>query len=198
MRGKLSTEALARGSAKRPKRVIAAWVAVLVVAMGLLSALFSDALTTEFSPTNEPESKRAEQLLIELRGQETVPETVLLRSETLTVDDEAFRARVEALSEEILALGPDTVASVVDFVATGDETLVSADRHATVLLVAMTGSVRDAEKNVEGLHEAVDGAGEVAGFEAFVTGETTFASTSPSRRRRTRSAARPSACRSPS
>ena len=175
MRGMLSTEALARGSAKRPKRVIAAWAALLVVAMGLLGALFSDALTTEFSPTKEPESKRAEQLLIELRGQETVPETVLLRSETLTVDDEAFRSRVGELREELTALGPDVVAGVVDFVATGDESLVSADRHATVLLVAMTGSVRDAEKNVEGVHEAVDRAGEAPGFEAFVTGETTFA-----------------------
>lgn len=45
MWNKITTEHLARASALRPKRVIAAWVALLVTAMVLFGGLFSDAVS---------------------------------------------------------------------------------------------------------------------------------------------------------
>ena len=44
----LSTEALARASARRPWLVVAAWVAVCAVSVALIFNLLSDALTNEF------------------------------------------------------------------------------------------------------------------------------------------------------
>jgi hypothetical protein len=79
----LSTEYLARISALHPWRVLGIWAVVFVVAFGVIGAAFADALTTEFRPTNNPDSKQAQTLIDDrITGIETVPETVLVRSET--------------------------------------------------------------------------------------------------------------------
>ena len=171
-----SPEGLARLSAGRPKTVIVAWAAVLAVSIALIASLFGDALTTQFSPTNDPDSKRAKTLIEErLRGQETVAETVIVRSTQFTVDDRAFRSRVESLRGEIVALGPDVVAGAFSYYETGDEAFVSEDRRSTVIALTMSGEIRDAERNIDGVYEAVDRAGAADGFEVLITGETTFA-----------------------
>ncbi len=156
--------------------MIGAWVIALVVAFGLIATRFGDALTSEFDPTNGPESKRAEGLIEDrLRGQESVQEAVLIRSETLTVEDGEFRALVESIQTELLELGPDFVASADTFYSSGDETLVSENRSATVIPLVLAGAVKDAEKRIEEAYEIVDGAGEDARIETFVTGDVTFA-----------------------
>ena len=53
MASPLSTESLARGSARRPWVVISLWVITLVVFVGLAATLLSDALTTEFHLTTD-------------------------------------------------------------------------------------------------------------------------------------------------
>jgi RND superfamily putative drug exporter len=172
----LSTEYLARISALHPWRVLGIWAVVFVVAFGVIGAAFADALTTEFRPTNNPDSKQAQTLIDDrITGIETVPETVLVRSETLTVDDPEFRAAVEELEAEITGLGPEIVTSAVSFYSTGNESFVSADRHSTIIPVSMTGTVDDADPNIELVYEPVDALGENAAFETFITGETTFA-----------------------
>ena len=106
MRKLLSTEALAHFSATRPWLIIAAWVIALVLAFGLIATRFGDALTSEFNPTNGPDSQRASDLIEErLRGQESVRKSVLVRSDALTVEDGAFRVLVESMQAELLALG---------------------------------------------------------------------------------------------
>ena len=176
MLNSLSTESLARGSATKPWLVIGAWVIALVVAFGLIATRFGDALTSEFDPTNGPESKRAEGLIEDrLRGQESVQEAVLIRSETLTVEDGEFRALVESIQTELLELGPDFVVSADTFYSSGDETLVSENRSATVIPLVLAGAVKDAEKRIEEVYEIVDGAGEDARIETFVFGDVTFA-----------------------
>ena len=77
----LSSESLARMSARHPWRVIAAWAAVLAIAFLIISTLLEDALTTEFGFSNEPESERADKLLEErLRGPKKVSEEVSSKS----------------------------------------------------------------------------------------------------------------------
>ncbi|MDP6402294.1 MAG: hypothetical protein QF467_01960 [SAR202 cluster bacterium] len=102
MRRVLSTEALARLSARRPWTTIAVWVLTLVIAVVLISSLLSDALTTRFDFVNTPESKRGVDLIEKLRG---VPfstnEVVIIESDTLTVDDEEFKQFAEQVFSDL-------------------------------------------------------------------------------------------------
>ena len=65
------------------------------------------ALTNHFNFTNNPESKRADKLLEErLRGPRRVNEVVVVQSQTLEVNDQAFRDLVEELYGEIVDQSP--------------------------------------------------------------------------------------------
>ena len=94
MKLNLSAESLARASARHRWTTIGAWLAVLVVAVVLVGTLLGDALTTEETLTNNPESVQADNLLLERLGESnnTIDEIAIVRSTTLTVDDPAFRA----------------------------------------------------------------------------------------------------------
>ena len=110
MKLNLSTEALARASSRHPWTTIGAWLTVLVAAIVLSGTLLGDALTTEFAITNNPDSQRGYTLLEErLRGPRKATEVVAVQSATLTVDDQAFRDRVEELYGDIIALGDDVI-----------------------------------------------------------------------------------------
>ena len=62
----VSTERLARASARHPWRTISAWVAVSVAAVVAIVGLLGGSLTTEGAPTNNPESERA--IAVQERG----------------------------------------------------------------------------------------------------------------------------------
>ena len=49
------TQALARGSGRRPWRTVIIWVLALVAAVALTSQLLGDALTSSITFTDEPE-----------------------------------------------------------------------------------------------------------------------------------------------
>ena len=85
MKLNLSTEGLARASARHPWTTIGAWLAILVVAMVLVGTLLGDALTTESTLTNNPESVQADNLLRERLGESnnTIDEIAIVRSTTL-------------------------------------------------------------------------------------------------------------------
>ena len=61
---KVNPESLARASSHRPWRVVVIWGLVIVLAVAASAAFLSDALTTDFDFTDNPESKRAQQLLV--------------------------------------------------------------------------------------------------------------------------------------
>src|SRR5215211_299028 len=153
----VSTAGLARASARRPWSVVLAWVALVVLAIGVAAAGLGDAFTTEGDFTNRPESVRADDLLTaRMYGGEDEPvtETVIVRSETLTVDDAAFRRVVEQTATDLRAL-PDVVGNVTtpdDALAAGapdDAGLVSADRHTALLAVTLVGDVDEASEHVD-------------------------------------------------
>ena len=174
MLGRLSPEYLARASAGHPKRVISIWVAILVVAFVFVGTWSGDTLTTEFAFFNNPESKKASTLLSErLRGPADVNEVVVVRSVDLTVDDAAFREYVTSLHDQIARLGED-VGSITTYFATRDESLVSANRHTTVLPLVLAGGFKAAEKSIDSVVEVIDEANQSSGFEVFITGEATF------------------------
>ena len=178
MKLNLSTEAVARASANRPWRTIGVWVVLLVVAIGINATLLADALTTEFSFTNDPEYERADRLLEErLRGPRRINEIVIVQSpsESITVDSQDFQDRVVRLHGEILALGKDILVGGTNYYQTGDESLVSADRRTTIMPFVLAGEFDEAVDNVEEVLPIVRKADGEGGFRVLIAGEASSA-----------------------
>ena len=105
------TEVLARISARRPWITIGAWTLLIAVAAALVSQFLGSATTTDFRLAGRYESEQANSFLTDrLRGPEKSAEIVIVQSQSLTVDDEAFRTKVEAVHEDISGLGPEVIA----------------------------------------------------------------------------------------
>ena len=104
------TGALARMCADHPIRTIIVWVILLIVALGVSGEFLASATTTDLRLGGQYESERGQALLEEkLRGPQKLAEIVVVQSQTLTVDDAAFRAKVEEVHASIAALGPEIV-----------------------------------------------------------------------------------------
>ena len=91
---RINPESLARASSRHPWRVIGIWGVLFVVMVGLSSALLGDVLNNDISFTNRPESIKAQEVIDEqftAAQQGASTEFVIVHSETLTVDDPAFK-----------------------------------------------------------------------------------------------------------
>ena len=119
--------------------------------------------------TNDPESYRGYDLIAEHFPPtgDYVNELVVVRSRTLTVDDAAFRAKVESLRGAIEETG--VTQPVRTYYSTQDATLVSPSRRATVIPVGLKG---DGDAGIGHVIEVVDAAAG-HGFETAITGEFT-------------------------
>jgi RND superfamily putative drug exporter len=167
---KLSTQALATASARHPWRTIGAWVAVVGAAVVAIVALLGGALTTKGNPTNNPQSQRAGDALSRAfppTASGAVTDIVVVRSARYTVDAPQFRQLVRALRSDVrYAGGVDSVRTYLD---TRDPSLVSQDRHATM--------VQFADASDDGIDEivgAVERADTSAAFAVTVTGQKTL------------------------
>ena len=162
---------LARISARRPLVTIAIWLVVAVITGGLGSSLLDSATTTELRLTSGADSQRAADMLeSRLRGPQPVTEIVVVQSETLTVDDPAFRQKVETVFDDIFALGSDTVAVGRNYYQENDESLVSEDRKTTIMQLVLTGRLKDAEKNVGHILDIVEEADAADDFRVLMSG----------------------------
>ena len=137
----LSPKSLARRSAARPWLTIGIWGLLLIVAFGLIITLMGDALTTDIGPTGNPESEQAQNLVNERFSGAAEPsevtEIVLVRSTERTVEDPLFQSYIEGLFADISALGPDVIPSGTHYYQSGDESLVSLDRHTTAMILSI-------------------------------------------------------------
>src|SRR5581483_8100936 len=128
------TERLARACARRPRRVIGVWIAAVVAAFVLGFALFPGNLTTNGYVTNNPDSRRAEALFNRFPSDpNAVDEIVDVRNDRLTVDRPAYRRFVEEMLAQARATG--VIYRARTWYATHDPSLVSADRHATLVTI---------------------------------------------------------------
>ena len=178
MKLNLSTEAVARASANRPWRTIGVWIVFLVVAIGINATLLADALTTEFSFTNDPEYERADKLLEErLRGPRRINEIVIVQSpsESITVDSQVFQDRVVQLFGDILMPGKEILKGGTHYYLTGDESLVSADRRTTIMPFVMAGEFDEAVDNIEEVLPIIREADGQDGFRVLIAGEASTA-----------------------
>jgi uncharacterized membrane protein YdfJ with MMPL/SSD domain len=171
---RLSTDSLARASARHPWRVVGAWLVAVVLSLGLVATLLGDVLTSEGDVTSETDSKRAEELRFErfrptMEDEEReVTEVVVVSLEEGTVEDPAVQERLRALAEEIRGTGAPSVTTPFD---EGGDELVAEDGRAAAVLVALG---IDGEDRVGPLVEAVERLDAEPGFEAAVTGEFTL------------------------
>ena len=172
----LSTESLSRASASHPWRTITLWVVLIAVAVVLNATLLGDALTTEFSFTNNPDSQKADRLLEErLRGPKKATEIIVVHHDTLKVDEGAFQERVQSLYQQIVALGDEKIAGGPHYYQSGDESLVSSDRHTTIMPLFMAGSFNEATENVEEVLEILRRVNGADGFTTLIAGEASVA-----------------------
>jgi putative drug exporter of the RND superfamily len=131
------TERLARACAAHPWRTLGAWGVIFVASVAALVLLLTG-LTTEGRGTNNPESYRAEDRLFAAFPPEPerfVSDLVVIRSEASTVDDARFRDFVAEVESDVQATG--AVQNTRTYLEANDDTLVSRDRHATVMPVAI-------------------------------------------------------------
>jgi putative drug exporter of the RND superfamily len=150
----MSTEKLARASARHPWRAIAVWIFILAAAAISAKAFLGTALTTQGSFTNRPESIRAQNLIEQrLTGPAKDTELLIVRAPALTVSDPRFAAFVTGLRSSVLALGPRVVVSAPDYLTPGGQGLVARDRHATLIPVTIAGNFDNATAHIARLDQ---------------------------------------------
>src|SRR5581483_9795839 len=163
----MSLQRIALASARRPWRVIAAWVALIVLAM--FAVVSSLSLTTQGNPTNDPQSQRAEDLLAATfppTAGAAVTDVVVVRSQRYRVDAPQFARVVRSLGAAVRrAGGVDAVRTYLD---THDRSLVSRDRHATMVQFANA-----SDSGIDDVVDAVHRVDATPGFSATVTGQNT-------------------------
>ena len=166
---RISTQSLATASARHPWRTILAWIAVFAVAIIAVVALLGDSLTTDDAPTNNPESERAIAAQLEAfpLDPERMPSSdiVVIRSDEHTVDSPAFESFVRSLVDENDVPGLARPRTYLD----GDASLVSDDRHATIVQLAIPD-----EDVAEAVIAIVEQADEDPAFAVSVTGDQTL------------------------
>ena len=163
----MSTERLARACARRPWVTLGAWVLALVLGVVTIAALLD--LTSEGELTSNPESEQGYEAIGRHfppdPNEEYVNELILVRSETATVDEPAFRDKVGALLAEVESSGVANNAE--SFYESGEASLVSPDRSATLIPVGLRGDCEAGAATLADIVEAADG-GE---FDVFLSGE---------------------------
>jgi uncharacterized membrane protein YdfJ with MMPL/SSD domain len=161
------TERLAGASSRHPWRTIAAWVGALLLAFACIAALLPGRLTTEGGAAGNPEFREAQRIessAFPPNPRLAYSDIVLVRSERYTVDRPQFRAFVVRLAQEGRATGKILNARL--FYRTHDRSLVSADRHATIIpiLVGDTGDIAP-------VNDVVERENGRSGFQVAITGD---------------------------
>jgi uncharacterized membrane protein YdfJ with MMPL/SSD domain len=165
------TERLAVWSSRRPWLTLAGWALALVAAIAITAAFVGDALSGDEEITSDTDSRRADELrsarFTGERGQRGVTEVIVVRSRTATVDEPRFERRVQALAAQVRGAGAEHVTTFFD---SSERRLVSQDRRASGMLVALG---PDAEDDIEDVVETVQAADDRE-FEVAITGENTL------------------------
>ena len=158
----VSTETLARAAARHPWRTIAAWLVAIVLAFGAVAAFLGDGLVTDAHLTNNPESERAYELIgAHFPADEFTTELAVIRHERLTVDDPAYRARVEEVTAAVQATGS---------LDRAEQPVPSPDGHALLIPLRV---VAPEEDHIEPLVDLVAAENGKEGFQVALTGEWT-------------------------
>jgi RND superfamily putative drug exporter len=143
----------------------------MLIAFVAIGTLLGGALTTEGNPTNNPQSQRAKDVreaAFPAASSAGITDIVDIRSSRYTVQSSRFRALVRTLAGEMSdAKG---VKGVRTYLTTHDALLVSKDRHATMLQLAMPS---ESSSGIDDVISAVRRADASPAFAVTVTGQRT-------------------------
>lgn len=167
LRAFLSPDRLARQSANHPWLTLGVWAAFIVLALGTASQL---KITPSWEIRGSDSQKAANLLEERILGQSPAAETIVVQSATHTVDAPEFQAFVTRLTADIQAL-PGTVSAVTSVYETGDQALVSADRHTTILPATLQGDIVEATDTVAPLSELLAERNGHEGFTVLTAGD---------------------------
>ena len=174
------TESLARISSRRPWVTIGIWFLLSLVALGIIGQWLPTATTTELRLIprfGEIDSVTATELLEGTPIEPPPAEIIIIQSEALTVDDAAFREKVEEVTGELRALGPGVVESGVNYYEAYANNpfealaFVSNDRRGALIALQLTGSIGEALDNVEEIIHVVQEADRQDGFRVLIVGD---------------------------
>jgi RND superfamily putative drug exporter len=178
----LTTGKMAGFSARHPWWVVGVWVLFLVLAAvaspGLKTALTGD----EMKFLNNPDSVQGQTLIDTKMGggltsSSSATETVLVHSDTATVDDPAFKQVVDKATGALAESG--TVAQLFNYYQVSllapesAAAMVSADRHTTLVAVSLAGTSAAINENMSGYLQTVK-AQVTDGFVVTTVGESSI------------------------
>src|SRR5918996_2689035 len=156
------TETLARSSGRRPWTTLGLWLVAIVAAIGVSSQLLDGVLTTNADFTNDPEAKRAADLVEERFGNAGVTEIFLINSDAETVADPGFEQKVRDFQASASDISGNELKSVVTYYDTKDPSMVSGDGHWTLVPVTFKDTedletLRGEVADIRAASNAVDG-----------------------------------------
>ena len=159
----LSPRSLAGRSARHPWRTIGIWLALL--ALLLLGSAFFGGNQSENGGgfTNRPESQVAQDLIDAHFGKDDrASDTIVFHSDTLTVDDAAYRQVVERTAANLASgWGGDIASSANPYVMAGApeaDALISADRHSLLMPITFAADLDAYAGREEDFLKAAEGA----------------------------------------
>ena len=141
---------MARWSAHHRKKAVLCWLAFTLTLFAL--SIVSPMKTIVAETSGPGESGRAEAILFE-DFKQPADETVLIQSDSSSVDDPEFQAAVQEVVSAVTAL--DAVAKVrspLDGETTG---LVSADNRSALVELDIAGPSEDAEEKIDSVVDAI-------------------------------------------
>jgi uncharacterized membrane protein YdfJ with MMPL/SSD domain len=101
---RLSTYGISRSSARRRWLVIALWIVAILIAGYATSTFLSDALTSDFESQSNQDSVVGLDLLEQRMGYDDPErETIVVNSESTTVDDPAYAEVVNKIVSDLRA-----------------------------------------------------------------------------------------------
>ena len=156
------TETLARSSGRRPWTTLGLWLVAIVAAIGVSSQLLDGVLTTNADFTNDPEAKRAADLVEERFGNAGVTEIFLINSDAETVADPGFEQKVRDFQASASDISGNELKSVVTYYDTKDPSMASGDGHWTLVPVTFKDTedletLRGEVADIRAASNAVDG-----------------------------------------
>ena len=163
------TERLARAASRRPWPVVSAWILAIVLALAAIALLLPGALVSRAAADEQPVVVPGREHRRSAFAKAEVDEVVIVRSARYTVTEPRFRNFVRRLYEQGRATGK--IAGASSWYATHDPTLVSADRHAT-LIPLMLG--RNSSKGIDKVVAVVQKADRNPDFTVRIMGHWTI------------------------
>lgn len=172
MQGSLSFTGRAAAFSYRHKwRVLGAWVLLIVLA-GVAASGLSKVLTTDQKDLSNSDSAQATRLIHDRFGNQPLTEVVVVRDNSATVSDPTFQTTVQTLASTLQ--GTKGVAQVQTYYSANDPSMVSADKHATLVSIVLAGNGDStiANDNIGGIISAVNNAPHPSGYQLHLTGDT--------------------------